>query len=159
MPKILPTVAPVPAPTLPSVTGPEFAASAAFSPISRVGRTSGAADAEIEKNGAGHDRHVGDAGVVSNAALFEKIAHAAGGFETKGAAPREHDGMHIRRDMAGVQRVELAGTGGRTADVHAAHRIGAAENDSASGESYGVRCVTHQNAGNVGQSFIGMLVC
>ena len=38
MPKILPTVAPVPAPTAPSFTAPVVAAAAALSPISRVGR-------------------------------------------------------------------------------------------------------------------------
>src|SRR5262249_3416142 len=39
IPRILPTVAPVPAPTAPSVTALSVAAAAAVSAISRVGRT------------------------------------------------------------------------------------------------------------------------
>ena len=121
MPKILPTVAPVPAPDVAFGHRPGIRRQSRFLAHLAGRANMRVADPEIEQNGAGHDGHVGHSGVVANAAFFEKIAHAARGFKAESAAARQHDRMNVRRDMPRVQRIELAGTGGGAADIDAAH--------------------------------------
>jgi hypothetical protein len=57
--------------------------------------------------------------------------------------------MHIGRDMARAQNIDLAGSVRRTAYVHAAHGIVTAEDDRATGERLRVGDVADQDAWNI----------
>ena len=93
---------------------------------------------------------MGDSCIETHTALFEHMARPARGLEPKGAPARQHNGVHERRDMAGMKRFKLAGSCGRSPHVHAADRIGAAENDRTSGERLSVRGMAHQDSGDIG---------
>ena len=122
-PSILPTVAPVPAPTQPCGTGAVDGRSQAASPAAASGRTSGRA-----RRAGRRARPRGRCGTRSGptstpAAVRLQPAHHAGrGVEAEGAAAAEQHGVHALHGVHGVEQVGLARAGRRAAHVHAGHR-------------------------------------
>src|SRR5207253_2963686 len=85
-------------------------------------RTAPARQVEVEDHRGRYDRH--DAGGPHRQAapaLLEPAHHAIRGAESEGGAAGEQNGVDAVDHMAGVQRVELAGSGGT-----ATHRAGGA---------------------------------
>ena len=93
MPSTLPTVAPVPAPTLPWAKSPLVARRPRLVAHRRVGARRGVSDDEVEEDGRGDQRDAGDADVEADALLFQEADDAVGGGEAEGAAAGQEQGV------------------------------------------------------------------
>ena len=90
-PRAWPTVAPAPAPMLPSCD--RLRAGEAGGAIAAVGGRSDPriADAQVEQDRGGHDRHTRHADVEADVVLLEPADDAGRGVEAEGAAAGEDD--------------------------------------------------------------------
>ena len=160
MPKILPTVAPVPAPTLPSAIGPALAARRCLL-AHFAGRTNmRAADPEIEQDGAGNDGHAGDAGVDSRSRAFRencelrkwsqgrKRCRRRGRWHVRSAQRAPGFSVSSSQEPVAEPRISTPPT------PSVPQRI-----DRASCEGDRVGGMTHEDAGNIGQPLHINAVC
>src|SRR5437870_4914772 len=117
-------------------------------------RLASGGEIEVEDHRGRHDRH--DAGGPHRQtapAFLEPAHHTIRRAETVGRATGEQDGVDAVDEVAGVQRVELAGSGGA-----AAHRAGGAhptvrpEHHGASGRPLEVGPVPHGDASDGGEA-------
>ena len=123
MPWSLPTLAPVPAPTLPSATGPGRAPAAARMAHRAIGpRAVGSPSAEVVEDGAGHVGHHGLARGEADAALLEVAHHAPDRLEAEGAAAGQDDAVERGHEVTRVEELEAVHAGRPAADLDAAHR-------------------------------------
>ena len=121
----LATVAPRPAPTLPSANEVACGAGRGIAKIP-VGRKTApllvAAVQEIEADRAGHDGNHGVA-YPEAAALFGKPGlHAATGFQPECRAARERDGIDLLHGVDRIEQRALADAGAAAAHIHRGHR-------------------------------------
>ena len=96
-----------------------------------------AAPAEVEHDGARHDRHhlTGGAHRQADPVVEEPTHHPVGGTETEGATAREHHGVHAVDHVARVEQVGLTGSGAAAAHVDTGHSTaGWSEHHCRSGE-------------------------
>ncbi len=155
MPKSLPTVAPVPAPTQPSGTAIGGGCRGGGFAHGGVGVHVRLADAEIEEDGAGHDRDVLAAEGVAHFTSGQVAAHTGGGFQAEGAAAGQQDAVDLIGDVAGAEGVDLLRAAGASADIDAADGALLAQNGSAAGDGAEIGDVPDANSGNIGKSFHG----
>ena len=151
-PPLFPTVAPAPAPTLPSDTGPSFAASAARYPQSASGRYRATADIEIVKNRSGHDRHFCGPRVEADFLFVQIFSHAGSDVQTEGAAAREKDRVNLLNDIQGIQQICFHCSRRGPSHVDAGDRAGLSQDDSASGGALRPGHLPDLDAPHVGQA-------
>src|SRR5215207_4889924 len=132
-PAVLPTVAPMPAPTLPSCPSAVTAARQAASPSAGPGLP--VADGQVEQHGRGHDRDRPAEAPVAQPAPLAPGDHALGGGQPERAAP----GQQHRRDALDVglrlEQVGLAGAGPAAAHAGRGHVPGRRHHHRAAGQA------------------------
>ena len=151
-PRVFATVAPVPAPTLPSSTTPSEALRHAAYPSSARGWTRCFRNADVEKDRRGHNRHRDGACPVSDIPLCQEPHHAGRRIEPERAPAAQDDGMNLRDVVGGPEQVGLASAGSRAANVYAPDCTVPAQHDGASATALSVGGVTDLDARYVGYS-------
>ena len=151
-PPILPTVAPAPAPTLPSGTG--AVAGGRRGLVAAVGGRADlrvAAEAEVEQDRGRHDRHhAGGAHVPADLPLLEIAHDALRGVEAVGAAARQHDRVDLVDHVERIEQIGLARARRAAALRHAAHgALAVDEHHGAAGRPLGQREVADADARHV----------
>ncbi len=127
-PPSLPTVAPAPAPTLPSCTGSARRGGGGL--VAAVGRRPDlrvVADRQVEEDRGRHDRHLRDADVVADVVLVEPADDAARRVEAERAPAGERDRVHLVDHVQRVEQVGLARAGRAAALRDAADRADAVD--------------------------------
>ena len=117
-----------------------------------IGADAHVAHRQVEQHGGGHDGHAPYAHVQAHAMLFQPAHGAAGRIQPPGAAPREHDGMHLLDQVAGVQQIGFARAGGGAAHIHTRHGALARQDGGAARGAARVSEMAHFNAGHAGDA-------
>ena len=131
MPINLPTVAPAPAPTLPSATGPDARggcraiAAVCGRPDMRI------AEPEVEQDRGWHDRDTRDGRLESLLRAPRATSPTRRGVESERAAAGEDDGIDALDGVDGIEQVRLASAGRAAAHVDGADRWRIGDDDRA----------------------------
>ena len=113
------------------------------------------ADAEIEQDRRGHDRHARDADVEADSTFFEPADDARSGVEAERAAAGEHDRVHFFTELIGDSRSVSRVPGADAAHVHPGDGAIFCQHDRAAGRALGEREVSDLDAVNSRQRLIG----
>ena len=127
-----------------------YAACAAASKAPPAMGSVGAAEGEVDEDGAGDDGDDAGGDREAAAALLQPAHDAAGGVQAEGAAAAEKDGVDAVDEVAGAEEVGLAGAGGAAAHVGGGDGAVGAEDDCAAGGGLPVGPVTDLEAGDGG---------
>lgn len=150
MPKSLPTLAPVPAPTLPSPWGSGRAARQARNSHGPIRPHPAVAQGEIVDHRSGHNGHPSDGHIEAPAPLLQEFHHPAGGIQAEGAAPGDANRVDLIDHVQAQQGIQLPGAGGGTPDVHAPDGVRRAEDHRHAGEVLVVAHMAHGKTGHPG---------
>ena len=88
------------------------------------GRRPAVAHRQVINHRGGHDGDPGEPHIEPPAPLFQVGHGAPGGVQPEGAAPGDADALDFLHDVQAHQGVHLAGAGGGTPDIGAAHGLG-----------------------------------
>ena len=150
MPWILPTLAPVPAPTLPSATGPTRGLTGRLPAHLACGTDSAVAHVEIEQERARHVRHHRRSRRVALALALQPAQHAPDGLAAEAAAAAQHDAVHRADEVTRVEIVEADHVVGPAAQLGAGHRRPIAQHHADAREGGLIGGVADADAGDVG---------
>ena len=107
-------------------------------------------DHEVEEDGGGDKRDVGDSHVEARATLFEKTDHTLRCGQTEGAAAGQQQGVCPPQRPRGTQTIRLTGSGRGAAHVHPDDRVRLLEDDGrAAGQALAVGGVANEHTGHV----------
>ena len=133
IPSVFATVAPVPAPALPSSTHAVGRIEARGIPVFRAGMDSVLGDADVEQDRRRHDRHRDRPGAVPDVALSQEPDRPGRRIQPESTPAAQDYGLHLR-DVAGrPQQVRLPRPRRRTANIHTPNRPAPAQHHSTPG--------------------------
>ncbi len=109
----------------------------------------GAADAEVEEDGGGHDRNDAVAECEADVPLHQVTDGTGCGVESERTAAGEDDAVYVLNQVPGAQQLRLASAGRRTAHVDTGGGRRIRQHHGAARDRVDVGPVTDADAGNV----------